>query len=234
MIIVNVSMGQSTPKFSWPLNSYVKAEDFIESGEPEQAIQLLEKEMSGLFPFRFPATNGYEIYFYYYKLLGNAYSAADKPVEAIDAYRSALSPVHYFTITNSPISYAKGLYGLGKQFMKIGRLTDAETTFTYILKICKNKLVEAEIYYCKCLQQKELQRFKLVEEYSEDSLKINSFDNVNDISLFKLALKYNDSKMNKKTFNWLKRFGVIIPAKNEYSLIMANVIKIKNKYEKEY
>ncbi len=66
-----------------------------------------------------------------------------------------------------------------------------------------------------------------------DYCKVN-FHNVNDIPLFKLALKYNDNQMNEKTFDWLKRFGVIIPAKNEFSLILANVIKIKNRYEKEY
>ena len=52
-----------------------------------------------------------------------------------------------------------------------------------------------------------------------DYCKVN-FHYVKDISLFKLALKYNNSKMNEKTFEWLKRFGVIIPAKNEYSLIV--------------
>jgi len=143
---------KSVPKFSWPLNSYVKAENFIKSGEPEQAIQLLEKEMTGLFPFRFPATNGYEIYFYYYKLLGDAYSADDNPVEAIDAYRSALSPVPYATITNSPIPYAKCLHNLAKQFMKIYRWADAEEVLKSALQLAQNDRLNADYFWVKTVR----------------------------------------------------------------------------------
>ena len=142
----------SITPYSWPLPSYTKARDLIYSGNSDTAVQFLKKEMCGLFPFGFSATNGYKIYFYYYKLLGDAYSNADEPVDAIDAYRSALAPVPYSTITNSPIPYAKCLYGLGKQFMKIDRLADADEVLSCALSLSSNNFLLSDLYLCRAIR----------------------------------------------------------------------------------
>ncbi|RLD60606.1 MAG: hypothetical protein DRI95_15280 [Bacteroidetes bacterium] len=166
----SVPATNSIASFSWPLPSYTEAQNLISSGNPEQAIQLLQEEMSELFPFGFSATNGYKIYFYYYKLLGDAYSKADKPVDAIDAYRLALAPVPYSTITNSPIPYAKCLYGLGKQFMILKRWADAEDILNSILNLVENKKVKSNIYLCKSERNLIVGNIDQMEKFAELSI----------------------------------------------------------------
>ncbi len=169
-ILESVPATNSITPFSWPLPSYIEAQNLFSSGNPERAIQLLQEEMSGIFPFGFSATNGYKIYFYYYKLLGDAYSKADKPVGAIDAYRLALAPVPYSTITNSPIPYAKCLYGLGKQFMEINRCGDAEDVMIGALNLSSNNFLLSDLYLCRAIRAYNAADIKQMEINAEKSI----------------------------------------------------------------
>ncbi len=222
LIVINVSLGQSTNntgtnrqkmsienlpsqkpirKFIWPLSSYTKAQNFIKSDNPEQAIKLLEEEMSGNFPFQFPATNGYKIYFFYYKLLGDAYAAANKPVEAIDTYRSALA-IPYSTITNSPVPYAKGLQSLALQFRKIGRLIDAENILHSASGLVDDKRILSDIHFTRCLQAARILDIDAAAQEADKCIEIDP--DYNTKAFHFVALKEFKNKNYKKAIDyWL-------------------------------
>ncbi len=94
-------------------------------------------------------SNGYDWAFYSHFLRAEALAGQTNPVDALDEYRFALWQPTEAVITNRPIPYAKALYGLAKQFMKLTRWADAEDTLASVLRLADNNRVKADHHWCK-------------------------------------------------------------------------------------
>ncbi len=134
---------------NFPNLTYQQAQELISNKKNTEAIRFIKKEILST-PFNSKTTNGYPIVFFYQKLLADAYSANNNPVDSINTYREALSYVPLNIITSSPVHYAKAMHGLAKQFMSLRRWADAEEILSCILYLVKNKKVLADIHWCRC------------------------------------------------------------------------------------
>jgi len=162
----------------WPTFEYLQSKEVLANENVLEAINFIKKQIKSPVIFNSKTTNGYPIVFFYQKLLADAYSANNNPVDSINTYREALSYVPLNIITSSPVPYAKVLRNLGLEFIKIGRFSDAQDIFLSAGTLAKSDYIDSDFHYAKCLQAATVYDFEKANEQADKCIELDPNYNI--------------------------------------------------------